>query len=96
VAPQPIQCNGLFKLDINDDIWQDVGLDNEYDGGIPRWLGDEVVCTGIQALLQRDRSCEEELWSRKERCNLQQWFMEVWDCIKVARMAASECSVISC
>jgi hypothetical protein len=71
VTQQPIQCNSLFKLDIDDDIWQDVGLDDEYDGGIPRWLGDEVVHMGIQALLQCDRSCEEELQLRKEHCNLQ-------------------------
>ena len=54
VVPQSIQRDGLFRLDVDDDIWQDVGLDDEYDGGIPLWLGDEGVRLGIQALLQHD------------------------------------------
>jgi hypothetical protein len=90
VVPQSIQRDGLFRLDVDDDIWQDVGLDDEYDGGIPLWLGDEGVRLGIQALLQHDRCCEEEVRLRKERCNLQQWFMEEWDCIKAARVAYGE------
>jgi hypothetical protein len=94
-APQPIQRDGLFKLDVDDDIWQDVGLDDEYDGGIPPWLGDEGVRTGIQALLQHDRCCEEELRLRKERCNLQHWFMEEWDCIEAAQREAGEHLIIS-
>ncbi|KAL6298090.1 hypothetical protein BKA93DRAFT_744857, partial [Sparassis latifolia] len=31
VSLQPIQDNGLFKLDVNDDIWQDVSLDDNDD-----------------------------------------------------------------
>lgn len=89
-APQPIQRDGLFKLDVDDDIWQDVGLDDEYDGKVPGWLGDEGVRSGIRALLQHDRCCEEELRLRKERCNLQQWFMEEWDCVKAARTATGK------
>jgi hypothetical protein len=47
-------------------------------------------------LLQHDRCCEEEVRLRRERCNLQQWFMEEWNCVKAARVAAGECSVICC
>jgi hypothetical protein len=90
VAPQSIQRDGLFKLDVDDDIWQDVGLDDEYDGGIPLWLGDDAIRSGIQALLQRDRCHEEELRLRKERCNLQHWFINEWDSIEAARVAAGE------
>ena len=96
VAPQPIQRDGLFKLDVDDDIWQDVGLDDQYDGGIPLWLGDEGVRSGIQALLQHDRCHKEELQLRRECCNLQQWFMEEWDCVEAARRAAGEHLVIIC
>jgi hypothetical protein len=49
---------------------------------------------GIQALLQRDRCHEEEVRLRKERCNLQRWFMEEWICIKASRAAASKHLVI--
>jgi hypothetical protein len=94
-APQPIQRNGLFKLDVDDDIWQDVGLDDEYDDRIPWWLGDEGVHSGIQALLLHDWCCKEELRLREEHCNLQQWFMEEWVCVKAARGALGEHSVIS-
>jgi len=95
-APQPIQHDGLFKLDVNDDIWQDVELDDKYNGRIPRWLGDEEVRSGIQALLQHDQCCEEEHRLRKEHCNLQQWFMEEWDCVKAAQAAAGEHLIIPC
>ena len=45
VAPLPIEMEGLFKLDVDDDIWQDVGLTDEHDENvdIPAWLGDEHV-----------------------------------------------------
>ena len=29
VPPEPIKSDGLFKLDVDDDIWQDVGLEDE-------------------------------------------------------------------
>ena len=96
MAPQPIQRDGLFKLDVDDDIWQDVGLDDEYDGGIPWWLGDEGVRSGIQALLQHDQCCEEEVQLRKERCNIQQWFMEEWEFVMAAQVAMDEHLIICC
>ncbi|KAL6305915.1 hypothetical protein BKA93DRAFT_730537, partial [Sparassis latifolia] len=77
VSPQPIQGNGLFKLDINDDIWQDVGLDDDDDiAAVPRWLGDETVREGIKNRLLLDRCNEEEERLREERCSLQEWFAE--------------------
>src|SRR5260370_21859738 len=48
-APQPIQCDGLFKLNVDDDIWQDVELDDEDAGRIPRILADQEGCSEIQA-----------------------------------------------
>ena len=36
VAPQIIEHGSLFKLDVDDDIWQDVGLeDNDYQDIAP-------------------------------------------------------------
>ena len=46
IAPLPIEMNGLFKLDVDDDNWQDVGLTDDNDEGnteIPPWLGSECV-----------------------------------------------------
>lgn len=96
MAPRPVQRDGLFKLDVDDDIWQDIGLNDGNGGEIPRWLGDEEVRSGIQALLQHDRCGEEELRLRKERCNLQQWFMEEWDGVEAARREAGEHLIIPC
>ncbi|KIJ90232.1 hypothetical protein K443DRAFT_70394, partial [Laccaria amethystina LaAM-08-1] len=57
-APHRIATDGLFKLDVDDDIWQDVGLDDmDLSSGkeIPQWLGDEGVRKGIKSLLELDR-----------------------------------------
>ncbi|KAF8868724.1 hypothetical protein CPB84DRAFT_1818988 [Gymnopilus junonius] len=52
-VPPQIELNGLFKLDVDDDIWQDIGLTNEFDGSmaIPDWLENDHVHKGIKALL---------------------------------------------
>jgi hypothetical protein len=76
---QLIQCDALFKLNVDDDIWQDVDLDDDYDA-IPHWLGDKVVQDGIWCMLQLDRCCKEEVWLQRECCALQEWFIEEWEC----------------
>ncbi|KAJ3832444.1 hypothetical protein F5878DRAFT_520602, partial [Lentinula raphanica] len=61
VAPRSIPTKELFTLDIDDSIWDDVGLDentNVFD--VPPWLGDDQVRTGIRGILLRDQ-CDEEL-----------------------------------
>ena len=62
VAPQIIEHGGLFKLDVDDDIWQDVGLeDDDYqDIALTHWLLDEKVHQGILAMLELDHCSEEE------------------------------------
>ena len=32
IVPEPIKNDGLFKLDVDDTIWQDAGLGDEEDG----------------------------------------------------------------
>ena len=59
VVPPSISKDGLFKLDVDDDIWQDVGLGDSIGGLPPAWLADEKVCLGIKSLLEL-RHCEEE------------------------------------
>ncbi|KAI6145453.1 hypothetical protein BKA82DRAFT_3940592, partial [Pisolithus tinctorius] len=59
IAPILIQRDGLFKLDVDDDIWQDIGLEDDFVGLPPAWLADERVCLGIRSLLELKR-CEEE------------------------------------
>lgn len=88
--PQQIRKDGLFKLDVDDNIWQDVGLDDAHGDGILLWLGNEAVRVGIQALLECDCCDEEELRLRRERCNLQLWFTEKWECIKDTQVKFSK------
>ena len=61
VAPEPIPLKELFGLDVDDAIWQDVGLDDSTDmWAPPEWLCNDKVRKGIKCILERDR-CDEEL-----------------------------------
>ena len=48
-APLPIECSGLFALDVDDAIWEDLDCDDESQAP-PPWLADEDVRQGIQLL----------------------------------------------
>ncbi|KAF9503718.1 hypothetical protein BS47DRAFT_1402133 [Hydnum rufescens UP504] len=77
LIPPPIDIKGPFNLDVDNDIWQDVGLaDDEFEGKVPPWLGDEDVRNGIR-LVQELTNCRDELslceW---ELYSLQLWFEE--------------------
>ena len=87
IAPKPIQREGLFALDVDDDIWQDTGLDDDQGVQVPRWLGDDKVREGIQALLELDRCSEEQHRVIKERAAMQEWFVEEWNSLSKALLA---------
>lgn len=85
VAPQPIPDGGLWQLDVNDDIWQDVGLDDGSHGvEPPSWLADEDTRAGIRSMLDYDRCCEEETRLLRERLAMEDWMKEEWDVISAA------------
>ncbi|KAJ7773711.1 hypothetical protein DFH07DRAFT_952753 [Mycena maculata] len=79
VAPAQV-AKSLYKLDVNDIIWQDVGLDedNDDDTAPPLWLSDDNVRTGIRVMLQKDRCGEEKPRLLQERGHLQIWFAREW------------------
>jgi hypothetical protein len=80
VAPHLIPHQGIFDLNVDDDIWQDVGLmDNEVDP--PSWLADEAVRSGIHHMLERDRCLEEEERLCRERCHIQEYLSLEWDTV---------------
>jgi hypothetical protein len=56
-----METKGLFGLDINDSIWNDVGL-GDIDNGAPPpdWLADNRMQSGIRAMLELDHCKEEE------------------------------------
>lgn len=82
VAPRAIVTKELFSLDVDDSIWDDIGLADDDDvAEPPLWLCDEHVRTGIRGILLRDR-CDEELHRLKyEEASLKDWFMEEWSVV---------------
>ncbi|KAF8065223.1 hypothetical protein FPV67DRAFT_1419584 [Lyophyllum atratum] len=91
LVPSKIEKDKLFDLDVDDNIWQDIGLqDDEFSGTVPLWLGDENTRRGIKALLEFDRCVEEEQRLAMERCSLQEWMLEEWSCVILALEASFE------
>jgi hypothetical protein len=87
VVPHTIDKDGLFNIDVDDDIWQDVGLhdlEDEMQGSIPLWLGDDDVRKGIRSLLELDRCEEEERRLSKELWAMHDWMIEEWTCVTKA------------
>ncbi|KAJ3764988.1 hypothetical protein FB446DRAFT_655870 [Lentinula raphanica] len=81
-SPKLIPMKDLFNLDVDDNIWQDVGLDETSDGqNPPLWLCDENVRRGIRSILLRDRCDEEFLRLKHEMRSLQQWMREEWQVV---------------
>ncbi|KAG1888615.1 hypothetical protein F4604DRAFT_1877200 [Suillus subluteus] len=87
IAPHSISLTGIFQLDVDDDIWQDVGLDGN-DMAPPAWLADENMRAAIKFQLEVDRCNEEGARIMRERCVLQEWTMAEWDALQEARTHA--------
>ena len=84
MLPQPVKTKGLFDLDVDDEIWQEIGLDVDEDRSIPAWLGNQDVRDGIKLRLELDRCQEEEMRLRRERTAMQEWAREEWACLAIA------------
>ncbi|KAG6836231.1 hypothetical protein H0H93_010036 [Arthromyces matolae] len=85
IIPARIERSGLFKLDVDDEVWQDIRLgDDDGSQPIPNWLGDENTRKGIRAMLDLDRALEEEQRLSKERSAIQEWLIEEWACVEIA------------
>ena len=97
VAPLPIPTKQLFSLDVNDLIWEDVGLDEEGRvGDPPLWLSEERVKDRIKGILQSDR-CDEELSRVKhEVLALSEWFEEEWAVIAAAMEQTTGGIILQC
>ncbi|KAI6040545.1 hypothetical protein EDC04DRAFT_2867542 [Pisolithus marmoratus] len=57
IPPPYISHDTIFSLDVDDEIWNDIGLD---EGTLPCWLADETVRQGIRLQLEVDHCNEEE------------------------------------
>jgi len=89
IPPVSISRDGIFQLDVDDEIWQDIGLEDE-NIDPPRWLADETVRQGIRHLLDLDRCLEEEDRLRRERCVMQEYMVAEWSALQKAREVASK------
>ncbi|KIK64450.1 hypothetical protein GYMLUDRAFT_240994 [Collybiopsis luxurians FD-317 M1] len=78
LSPKLINLDNLCNLDVDNDIWLDIGL--SYDDNAPPllWLSDENVHAGIRSLLDRDRCKEERKLLQAEHDSMQEWFSEEW------------------
>ncbi|KAG1744527.1 uncharacterized protein EDB91DRAFT_1236494 [Suillus paluster] len=83
VPPHIIPRDGIFLLDVDDDIWQDVGLDDDTTMP-PAWLSDDAVRNGIRLQLEVDRCMEEEARLMRERAIIQEWMLVEWEAIQGA------------
>ena len=89
LPPLHINLNNLFGLDVDDDIWQDVGLtESDEVTEPPAWLCNEEVRDGIKAMLEQDRCEEERQRLIMEKRSLQEWFQEEWLIVNEAIGAA--------
>ncbi|KAL4069117.1 hypothetical protein J3A83DRAFT_4072908, partial [Scleroderma citrinum] len=59
IPPLPIFSKGIFQLDVDSDIWHDVGFE-ECNAEPLRWLADEGVYKGIRLMLEINCCSEEE------------------------------------
>lgn len=93
-APIPVDRNTIFTLDVDDVIWQDVGLDQDDAGGpvtaVPAWLSNEAVRRGIRGMLKADRVHEENERLIHETVTLRAWADAEWETIRAAKLAAGE------
>lgn len=90
--PPPLSMEGLYKLDVDQDIWEDSRGDiaDFPDGVVPPWLADHSVKEGIR-LAQEMASCRQEL----ERCkaehgNLRTWFKEEYSAVMDVFMGSED------
>lgn len=78
VVPELIPPGALWTLDVDDAIWQDIGLEDVSTTTPPLWLKDEKVRAGIRHLLNYDRALEEEERLLLERKSIQECAVAEW------------------
>ncbi|KAG1738078.1 uncharacterized protein EDB91DRAFT_1237789 [Suillus paluster] len=83
IPPHSIPRDGIFQLDVDDNIWQDIGLDDATVNP-PAWLSDKAVRNGIHSQLEVDHCLEEEARLMRERSVMQEWMLTEWEGIQGA------------
>ena len=83
IPPLSIPSKGIFELDVDSNIWHDVGLEG-CNIEPPRWLADKGVWKGIRLMLEIDHCDEEERRLSRECTILQKWFAIEWQSVNAA------------
>ncbi|KAG1880686.1 hypothetical protein C8R48DRAFT_744865 [Suillus tomentosus] len=91
IPPHPIAHEGIFLLNVDNKIWQDVGLDDNCMHPLA-WLSDEATRSGICLQLEVDWCIEEETCLMQERSVMQEWMFAEWEAIQTALRDASACN----
>ncbi|KAG6912636.1 hypothetical protein DXG01_013197, partial [Tephrocybe rancida] len=84
ICPKQLELKGIFDLDVDDTIWEDIGLEEGMPAAPPPWLADEDVHAGIKAMLERDRCLEEEVRLQHECRSMRVWLSEEWRLVNLA------------
>ncbi|KAG6909533.1 hypothetical protein DXG01_016926 [Tephrocybe rancida] len=83
ICPKQLELKGIFDLDVDDTIWEDIGLEEGTPAALPPWLTDKDMCAGIKALLERDH-CLEEVHLQHECHSMRVWLLEEWHIVNLA------------
>ncbi|KAG6905677.1 hypothetical protein DXG01_001306 [Tephrocybe rancida] len=78
ICPKQLELKGIFDLDVNDIIWEDIGLEEGMPAAPPLWIADEGMRVGIKALLEQDQCLEEEVRLWHECRSMRIWLSEEW------------------
>ncbi|KAF9509080.1 hypothetical protein BS47DRAFT_1365532 [Hydnum rufescens UP504] len=92
ILPPAIILKTLFKLDIDDDTWHDIGFKDleEFRGVLPPWLSDNTVQAGI-CFDQEVLNCEGELACCHMECAVMQtWFEEEYEATSFAEQCTPD------
>ncbi|KAF9512992.1 hypothetical protein BS47DRAFT_1393737 [Hydnum rufescens UP504] len=80
-VPPELSIEGLYKLDVDQDIWQNADMADFEGGKVPLWLSDTEVQDGIRAA-QEVKSCQEELFRcEREHSNLRLWLLNDYEAV---------------
>ncbi|KAG6903759.1 hypothetical protein DXG01_015141, partial [Tephrocybe rancida] len=60
ICPKQLELKDIFDLDVDNTIWEDIGLEDGSPAAPPPWLANESVRAGIKALLECDHCIKEE------------------------------------
>ncbi|KAG6904627.1 hypothetical protein DXG01_008525, partial [Tephrocybe rancida] len=84
ICPKQLELKGIFDLNVDDTIWEDIGLEDGSPVAPPLWLANEGVHVGIKALLEHDHCVEEVVRLQHECRSMHIWLSEEWRIVNLA------------